>query len=51
MQTDKNDTEVEQSFSKHSHALERPCKRQIVTDPQSRNASHIIAIFQPRMKI
>ena len=41
MQTDKNDMKVEQSVSMHSHALERPCKRQIVTDPKSRNASQI----------
>ena len=33
---------VEQSVSMHSHALERPCKRQAVTDPKSHNASHII---------
>ena len=32
---------VEKSVSMHSHAFERPCKRQIVTDPKSRNASHI----------
>ena len=41
MQTDKNDMKVEKSVSMHSHAFERPCKRQIVTDPKSRNASHI----------
>ena len=41
MQTDKNDMKVEQSVSIHSHALERPCKYQIVTDPKSCNASHI----------
>ena len=41
MQTDKNDMKVEKSVSMHSHAFERPCKRQIVTDPKSCNASHI----------
>ena len=46
MQTDKNDTKVQQSVSMHSHALERPCKRQIVTDPKSRNASHMQLVLQ-----
>ena len=32
---------VEQSVSMHSHALEQPCKRQIVTDAKSRNASQL----------
>ena len=41
MQTDKNGMKVQQNVSMHSHALERPCKRQIVTDPKSRNASQI----------
>ena len=41
MQTDKNGKKVEKSVSMHSHALERPFKRQIVTDPKSRNASHL----------
>ena len=41
MQTDKNDMKVEKSVSLHSHTFERSCKRQIVTDPKSRNASHI----------
>ena len=41
MQRDKNDMKVEQSVSMHSHALEQPCKRQIVTDPKSRNASQL----------
>ena len=41
MQMDKNDMKVEQSVSMHSHALERPCKRQIVTDPKSCNPSHM----------
>ena len=35
MQTDKNHMKLEQSVSMHSHALERPCKRQIVTDPKT----------------
>ena len=39
MQTDKNNMKVEQSVSIHSHALERPWKRQIVTDPKI--AQHI----------
>ena len=34
MQTDKNNMKAEQSVSIHSHALERPWKRQIVTDPK-----------------
>ena len=38
MQTDKNDMKIEKSVSMHSHAFERPCKRQIVTDTKSRNA-------------
>ena len=42
MQTDKNDMKVEKSVSMHSHAFERPCKRQIVTDTKSRNASHML---------
>ena len=42
MQTDKNDMKVEQKISMHLHALERPSKHQIVTDPKSRNASHMI---------
>ena len=40
MQTDKNHMKVEKSISMHSHAFERLCKRQIVTDTKSRNASH-----------
>ena len=32
---------VEKSVSMHSHAFEGACKRKIVTDPKSRNASHI----------
>ena len=42
MQTDENDMKVEKSVSMHSHAFERPCKRQIVTDPKSRNASQLV---------
>ena len=42
MKTDENDMKVEQSVNMHSHALKQPCKRQIVTDPKSHNASHII---------
>ena len=45
MQTDKNDMKVEQSVSMHSHALKRPCKRRILTDPKSRNASYIYIYF------
>ena len=37
----KNDMKVEKSVGMHSHAFERPCKCQIVTDPKSHNASHI----------
>ena len=40
MQTDKNDMKVEKNISMHSHAFERPCKRQIVTT-KSRYASHM----------
>ena len=32
---------VEKSISMHLYAFERPCKRRIVTDPKSHNASHI----------
>ena len=42
MQMDENDMKVEKSVSMHSHAFERPCKRQIVTDPKSRSALHLI---------
>ena len=42
MQMDKNDMKVEKSVSMHSHAFERPCKRQIETDPKSRSALHLI---------
>ena len=45
MRTDKNDMKVKKSVSMHLHAFERPCKRQIVTDPESRNASHINGIL------
>ena len=41
MQTDKNDKKLEQSVSMYLHVLERPCKRQIVTDQKSRNASQL----------
>ena len=41
MQMDKNDMKVEKSVGMHSHAFERPRKCQIVSDPKSRNASHI----------
>ena len=41
MQMDKKDMKIEKCVSMHSHAFERPCKRQIVTDPKSRNASQI----------
>ena len=36
MQTDKNDKIVEKSVSMHLHTFKGPCKRQIVTDPKSR---------------
>ena len=45
MQTDKNDMKVEKSVSMHSHAFEWPCKRQIVTDPKLRNASHVLTLL------
>ena len=45
MQMDKIDMNVQQSVSMHSRALERPCKRQIVTDLKSRNVSHILEYF------
>ena len=35
---------AEKSVSMHSHAFKRPCKRHIVTDTKSRNASHIPSI-------
>ena len=38
MQMDVNDMKVEKSVSIHSHTLELPGKRQIVTDTKSRNA-------------
>ena len=41
MQPDKNDMKIGKSVSMHSLAFEGPCKCQIVTDPKSRNASHI----------
>ena len=41
MQTNKNDMKVDKSISMHWHAFERSCKRQIVTDPKSRNTSQI----------
>ena len=41
MQTDINDMKVEKSVGMHSHAFERPCKHQIVTDTKSRNASQM----------
>ena len=41
METDENDMKVEQSVSMHSHVPEQPCKRQIVTDPKSPNASYV----------
>ena len=39
MQTDRSDMEVEKSIIMHSHAFERPCKRQVVADTKLRNAS------------
>ena len=45
MQKDKNDFKVEKSVSVHSDVFERPCKCQTVTDPKSRNASHIFVII------
>ena len=44
MQMDKNDMKVEKSVSMYLHAFERPCKHQIVTDPKSCNASHMLTI-------
>ena len=41
MQMDRNEMKVDKSVSMHSHTLELPCKRQIVTDTKSSNASHI----------
>ena len=41
MQTDKNDVKVEKSVGMPSHAFERPCKCQILTDPKSCNTSQI----------
>ena len=41
MQTDKKEIKVEKSVSMHLHAFEQPCKRQIVPDTKSRNASHL----------
>ena len=50
MQTDKNDMKVEKSVSMHSHAFERPCKRQIVTDPKSRKALHVLfCVFETKL--
>ena len=46
MQTDKNDIKVEESVRMHSHAFERPCTRQIVTDIKSRNASRMHLSFR-----
>ena len=49
MQTDKDDMKLEQSVSMRLYALERPCKRQILTDPKSHNASrmymHVIIFY------
>ena len=42
MQMDKNNMKIEKSISMHSHAFERLCKRQIVTDPKLHNALHIV---------
>ena len=41
MQTDMNEMKVEKSVGMHSHAFERPCKHQKVTDTKSRNASQM----------
>ena len=49
MQTDKNDMKVEKSVRLHSLAFDRPWKRQIVTDPKSRNASHISSVRVQRL--
>ena len=43
MQMDRNDMKVKKSVSMHSHTLELPHKRQIVSDTKSRNASHILS--------
>ena len=49
MQTDKNGMKVKKCVSMHLHAFERPCKRQIVTDLKSRNASPL-KIFKNKQK-
>ena len=41
MQMNKNNMKVQRSVSMYSHAFERACKRQIVTDPKSGNVSRI----------
>ena len=41
MQTGRNDMKKVKGVSMHSHAFERPYKRQIVSDTKSRNASHV----------
>ena len=35
---------VEKSISMYLHAFQQPCKHQIVTDPKSCNASHMLTI-------
>ena len=47
----RDDTDVEKSVSMHLHTLERPYKRQIVTDTKLRNASHICRGILPLLKI
>ena len=47
MQTDENDMKVEKSVRMHSHTLERPWKRQIMTDTKSRNASQYASVYEP----
>ena len=49
MQTDRNDIKIEKSVSNHSHTLELPCKREIVTDTKSRNTSNITGATDVKM--
>ena len=45
MQTGRNDRKVEKSISMHLHAFERSYKRQVMTDTKSRNALHLLVIY------
>ena len=44
MQPERNDMKAEKRVSMHSHAFERQCYRQIVTDTKLSNASHLFFI-------